>query len=302
VEATYYESEEASVVDTDKTKAHAASTNASIGVEIYRAANNNTATDSTESSDEIERPQAAFFDFTSIFGFTQARITKAEFLSVLQHMRECSKQAKVFAKKLHEDYKAKACGIPEAYQRFEQFSETLAPPEGLPEVSNVELQLCLDEYQDDAEVRQAWQQSGAEANMILQSMASNGAGAFGGSRPSSMPEQDRKKGKTKPSDIIEMQELMVDELKRLNEATSQAIKKGGSQGHEWKPELLTQMIQALASAAVERRFNVSQEEMTMLGVQHANFLQRSERFARATQNQQEILMKIPELCQAASAS
>jgi len=238
-----------------------------------------------------------------LVGSTQARITKDEFLGVLGHMGKCSKEAKVFSKKLYEDYRSKTCAIPEAYRRFEEFSDSMAPPDDLPDISQVEMQLCLDEYRDDAAVRQAWQQSGAEASMMLQSMMATGIfpPQMGGSAPSAT--EDRKKAsKIKASDVIEMQELMVDELKRLNEATASALKKGGAEGHEWKPELLTQMIQALASAAVERRFNVSQEEMTMLGVQHAVVLQRNERFARATQNQQEILMQLPQLCQAASAS
>ena len=56
----------------------------------------------------------------------------------------------------------------------------------------------------------------------------------------------------------------------------------------WKSELAVQMVQALASAAVERRYGVSAEEMTAAGFQHAAQLQKNERFMRATEKQQEL--------------
>ena len=44
----------------------------------------------------------------------------------MQHLGISTKKAKFFAKKLHDDYRSKACGIVEAYARFEAFSEELA--------------------------------------------------------------------------------------------------------------------------------------------------------------------------------
>jgi hypothetical protein len=242
-----------------------------------------------------------------LIGATQARVAKAEFLSVLRKMAECTKAAKAFAKKLYEDYRSKSCGIIEAYQRFDEFNEqTASPPTDLPELSTVEMQLCFDEYRDDKEVRQVWEQSGAEANVAIQTMMASHIGATsqaGGSKSSSASE-DKKSRKTKPSEVIEMQELMVDELKRISEATAAAVKsKSGAERLDWKPELVAQMVQALASGAVERRYGVSAEEMTMMGFQHAATLQRNERFVRSTEKQQEILMQqIPQICQLASAS
>merc|ERR1712070_1210840 len=233
---------------------------------------------------------------------TQERISKDDFVSILRHMSEAAKAARAFAKKLYEDYRSKSSKedfIVEAYQRFEEFTETAAsPPENLPALNNAEMQLCFDEYRDDPAIRQAWEQSGAEANVAVQSMMASqigNGGQMGGAKPSSGPE-DRKAKKTKASDVVEMQELMVDELKRIYEATAVALKKGG-QTQTFRPELLTQMVQALASGAVERRYGVSGEEMTMMGFQHAATLQRNERFVRATEKQQEILMaQIPQLC------
>merc|ERR1712039_764789 len=78
---------------------------------------------------------------------------------------------------------------------------------------------------------------------------------------------DSKGKKLKSSEVVEMQELMVDELKRTVEAVSVAIRIG--RGGPWKAELAVQMVQALGSAAVERRYGVSAEEMTCAGFQNA---------------------------------
>merc|ERR1719329_1755607 len=113
---------------------------------------------------------------------------------------------KVFAKKLYEDYRAKTCGIAEAYCRFDEFNtKANVPQTELPELSNVEMQLCYDEYREDSEIKQAWETSGAEANVAMQSMmASHFGGGGGGSKSSSAPEEKKGK-KTKPSEVIEMQ-------------------------------------------------------------------------------------------------
>lgn len=228
-----------------------------------------------------------------LIGSCQPRMEKSEFLRVLRHLGECTGKAKAFAKSLYEDYRGKRCGVEQAYRRFEVFNEEAAQSAeaDLPDLSSVEMQLCFDEYRSDREVKEAWDKSGAETNVLMQNMM------VGGSREppeTSSPSRGKKK---KASEVVEMQELMVDELKRLSEATGNALRNGAAKQGPWKAELAVQMVQALASAAVERRYGVSAEEMTLLGFQQATSLQKSERFVRATEKQQEILMTIPHLCQ-----
>jgi len=230
-----------------------------------------------------------------LIGAAQPRVDKAEFLQTLRQMGGSARKARVFAKKLYEDYRAKTCNIEEAYRRFDLFTEEQQPAAGEepPDLSSVELQLCYDEYRGDAEVRSAWDQSGVESNLMMQAMMS------GGSRPSgsSAPGPEEKKGKRlKSSEVVEMQELMVDELKRTTELAAQAVRRAAASAPPWRAEVAIQMVQALASAAVERRYGTSAEEMTLAGFQHAAQLQKNERFVRATEKQQEILMSIAKLC------
>mmetsp|Transcript_80256 Transcript_80256/g.186368 ORF Transcript_80256/g.186368 Transcript_80256/m.186368 type:complete len:482 (-) Transcript_80256:83-1528(-) len=218
-----------------------------------------------------------------LIGASQQRTEKAEFLRVLRHMGENMKKAKAFSKKLFEDYRSKACTIAEAYQRFESFSEAQqAEGEDMPDMSSVEMVLCYDEYRDDDEVRQTWDQSGVETNLLIQG------------HTIMRPTEEKKGKKIKPSEVTEMQELMVDELKRTKEAAAAAIKKGGKA--PWKGEIAVQMVQAIASAAVERRFGTSGEEMTLAGLNNAPALQKSDRFGRATEKQRDLLVSLASLC------
>ena len=91
------------------------------------------------------------------------------------------------------------------------------------------------------------------------------------------------------------QELLVDGLKRVTEALTSALSDGVA-APPWRAEVALQMAQAFASAAVERRFGTSEEEMMLAGFQHAAALKKNERFVRATEKQQEVLMAIAKLC------
>eukprot|EP00927_Polykrikos_kofoidii_P009271 TRINITY_DN13863_c0_g1_i1.p1 TRINITY_DN13863_c0_g1~~TRINITY_DN13863_c0_g1_i1.p1 ORF type:complete len:507 (+),score=120.13 TRINITY_DN13863_c0_g1_i1:183-1703(+) len=230
-----------------------------------------------------------------LIGAAQPRVEMSEFLQILKHMGETSAMAKAFAKQLYEDYRAKACDVAEAYHRFESFSDETTKSSdalNLPELSSVEMQLCYDEYRHKEEVRQAWDKAGAGNALAVQALMA------GGSSQQKLPtdEKQPKGKKLKTSEIVEMQELMVDELKRTTDAVSAVVQSDSAKTSPWKSELVVQMVQALASAAVERRYGVSAEEMTMAGFQHASLLQRNERFLRATEKQQEILMRLPGLC------
>ncbi|CAE7547799.1 unnamed protein product [Symbiodinium pilosum] len=225
-------------------------------------------------------------------GAAQPRANKEDFLEVLRNMADHAQKAKDFSKKVYEEYRAKTCPVSDAYRRFEEFAaDTPAAKEGLEDLTPVELQLCYDEYREDNEVRSAWSKAGVENSIMMAScmtsLLKNDAAAV------PLPE-DKKGKKMKLSEIVEMQELMVDEMKRLSEAASAASK--ASSSSPWRAEVAMQMVQSLASAAVERRYGVSPEEMTIAGIQNAPMLQKNERFVRATEKQQEIIMAVAQFC------
>mmetsp|Transcript_123610 Transcript_123610/g.357523 ORF Transcript_123610/g.357523 Transcript_123610/m.357523 type:complete len:550 (-) Transcript_123610:273-1922(-) len=233
-----------------------------------------------------------------LLGAAQPRVQKAEFLHLLNHMSDSAKKAKGFSKKLCEDYRTKACSIGEAYDRFDEFTEQAAQAaqqaEEMPELSAVELQLCYDEYKEDEEVKRVWEQSGVETSLLMQTwmnLATPGAGSSAGTPKSPT---DSKGKRLKSSEVVEMQEFMVDEMKRLTQQVMMSHR--DEPGRSWKAEVTIQMVQAMASAAAERRYGVTAEGMTLAGFQHAHILQKNERFARASEKQQDILMMLARFC------
>ncbi|CAK0887795.1 unnamed protein product, partial [Prorocentrum cordatum] len=181
-----------------------------------------------------------------------------------------------------------------------EFSEqSMAEAAGLGEevadLSQTEMQLCYDEYSADEEVRAAWEQSGVESGMMLRNAMMSSIPAARSAASSAGPE-DRKGKKLKSSEIVEMQELMLDKLILYHKDALTAFSGGRGPPTPWRAEIAVQMVQALASAAVEHRYGTSAEDMTVAGFQHASALQKNERFTRATEKQQEILMAVARLC------
>lgn len=218
----------------------------------------------------------------------QPRADKADFIKILKHMGESTRSAKAFAKKLFEAYQAKTCDIVKAYQRFEEFSAEATQAlssEELPDLSSTEISLCYDEYREDQDVQEAWKSSGVEANLMMKSMMTPGINVA--------PPPEESKKKVKISEFVEMQELMVDKLTAYVRAADEAFAK---ENQEWRAEIAIQMVQALASEAVEHIKGISAEEMTLAGFRHTEALQKSERFCNSSRRQQELLMKIAGLC------
>jgi len=224
-------------------------------------------------------------------------------LEILNHMEVSTKRAKGFARQLLEDYKAKNVDICEAYHRFEAFTDSvqneLTGGKELADLTSLELRFCYEEYKDDEKIRQAWENSGAEGGVMVQSMMSGCHSFSSTTSPDEKRVLSAKGKKLKVSEIVDMQVVMVDELQRLTQALTPAL--NNDDERLWKPEVMVQLFQALAHGAVERRHGVSVEEMAIVGFQYTQQLERNERFVKATEKQQELLNLIPRLCERRNA-
>lgn len=244
-----------------------------------------------------------------LIGAANPRVSKEQFINILEKLAASTKSAKVFAKQLADDYRSKQCNIVEAYQRFKEFAEAAGQAEGsgadgdllvAEQLSAVEMRVLYSEYADDEKMRAAWEESSSEAKTLMEALGS------GVQDPSILPQTrtpdspNGGKKKLKSSEIVEMQELMVDELKRLTEAVVHA--RTDSPEQDFNEGLLLHMIQTLASAAVERRYGVAAEEMTLAGFQQKAILEQNERFRNATDKQRKILMHLPKICGSKAAS
>merc|ERR1740121_2364924 len=64
----------------------------------------------------------------------------------------------------------------------------------------------------------------------------------------------------------------------------------------WKAEAVSNLVQRLASEAVERRFKITTQQMTAAGLRHVEALQTSERFVDSSRRLQEILVSVHNVC------
>jgi len=111
-----------------------------------------------------------------------------------------------------------------------------------------------------------------------------------------MPKSGSKKlQKMQTKEIVEMQEMMVEELKTVIDSVKEAVSAPEGQG-VFKEPLLIPMVQALASCGVEKKYQITAEEMAVAGFMKAQELSVNEKFLRATMTQQQLLGTLAQVC------
>ena len=125
------------------------------------------------------------------------------------------------------------------------------------------------------------------------------------------PKIQKKLNKLKVNEIIDMQELMLDELKKFTKELEEALKKGAedrelnsgffgsgkedSKEFVLKDHLCVPLVQSMATMGVYKRYQITGEEMSMAGYIKAPILATNERFLQVTYMQQQVMMSIPEM-------
>lgn len=221
----------------------------------------------------------------ALLAYAKPRLNKESFATLLEEMSVQGAEAKAFMKQLSLEYTGREISVTQAYERFNDFANNAKPMSEM--LSPMEIRACYDAYKEHQDVQDAWERSGQEVQTTVQMMMT------GTMNPSQLPAPTKKMKKLKAHDITSMQEFMVENLKSIVAEISQAVDSGCE---PLKDELAVPLIQGLASAAVEKKYGINAEEMTMVGFQNAASLSTNERFLKATMEQQQILMQIPKIC------
>lgn len=234
-------------------------------------------------------------------GSAKPRFDKEEFLNYLEELSDQAQCVKETVAKLHDAMNKGKLTMLESYKIFEDLTtQTQDNAIRVESLNPQELREHHDLFGDDEKVQTAWETSGAEVQMLMQLAASGVPPTMGSMRGSSSGKSqqafNKKVEKLKVNDIIEMQELMVAELKRQSEIFADAVK--NSDGSvQFRDQLAIGLIQALASLGVEKKYHISAEEMAMVGFVHAQSLSSNERFLQSTMAQQQILMGVHQMLQ-----
>jgi len=214
------------------------------------------------------------------------RLDKDGFVKLLEEMSVQAVEAKAFMRQLFLEFSEQDIAIMEAYERFREFADNAKPTSA--SLSPMEIRGCYDTYREHQEVADAWERSGQETQTTAQMMMT------GTMHPSQLPAPSKRLKKIKWNEIVDMQEHMVEQLKNVVGKITEAVDAGCGQ---LKDELAIPLVQGLASAAVEKRYGIDAEEMTMAGFMHSAMLSTNERFTKASMEQQQVLMQLPALCQ-----
>jgi len=229
---------------------------------------------------------------TTLLAFGKPKLSKDKFEVVLNEMSQQTADAKKFMKNLYNEYEAGNVNIVQAYEKFVTFADNSESKMQTEPLMPIELRSCYDAYKNSPEIQDAWERSGQETQIAVQMMMMSG----GNMPPGKMPTPSKKLKKLKINDIIQMQELMVEDLKKILVDIGQSVDNGLPGSEKWRDDLAIPLIQGLASASVEKRFSVNAEEMTLAGFLNAAVLSTNEKFLRATMEQQQILSQVPKIC------
>lgn len=237
-----------------------------------------------------------------LVGCGAPRFSKEEFTEYLGDIANQSQTVKKFVGQLYDMMKKGTKTMLEAYKEFSDFTDKSSEQSLKSEnLSPQELREHYDTYgENDEEIQKRWEASGCEVQTIMQLAALTTTGAPPTGLPPApklpSPSANKKVQKLKASDAIDMQELMVDELKKYADKFSQAVQEANGTV-QFRDQVAIGLVQALASLAVEKRYHICAEEMAVAGFMHAQVLSTNERFIRSTMTQQQILMGIPQLVQ-----
>ena len=219
-----------------------------------------------------------------LYSYTKPRITRSELLTALNSVTDKSDALKALAKQLRK------IPIIEGYDKFIQFTESqessavLSNPFEARDLYDRHLRSCNDA--EAKELKESWEKSGLELSMFMQAVLMMQQDPSMGMPPPPPPAVFKKHDMPGPKEVVQMQEALVKELSEISREILAV-----APAH-FQAEPLVAFAQAMASAAVEEKFSVTAETLTLAGFKHGMTLSSNERFVQTSQEQQRLLGEI----------
>jgi len=226
----------------------------------------------------------------ALLAMGKPKVNKDKFETMLNEIAAQGVAGKQFVKALHDEYEAGGLNMVDAYNRFEKFADSAQTSMQTSPLQPVELKACYDAYKNFPEIQDAWERSGQDTQVLL------GQVLTGQKSPMDLPPPSKKIKALKVQDIIEMQELMVQDLKNIVEEIGKAVDSGANGVDKLRDDLAMPLIQGIASAGIEKKYGINSEEMTLAGFYNAATLSINEKFINASMQQQQILSQVPAVC------
>ena len=230
----------------------------------------------------------------SLYALTRPRLTRVEFLSSLKSVVDKSNILKSTALKFSK--KIEVLGEPAllgCYAEFVDFTENQMSDANLQ--NPFEARELLDRHlrsaseDESKDLMSAWEESGLELSMFMQAVMLLQQDPSLGLPPPPPPSLFKRKNLPTSTQVVELQQALVDRLTDLKEKMEKVDHSG------LRPEALVAFAQAISSAAVEDKSGFSSEDLTLAGFRHGMALSQDERFVQASMAQQSILGEIAQM-------
>ncbi|CAD7927667.1 unnamed protein product [Amoebophrya sp. A120] len=239
-----------------------------------------------------------------LISHARPRLTAENFRGLLAELARQNKKMKSNMSEMYAAWSGGKKSLLDCYRTFEGLTQEIHEAAAqFEQISPVEMREHYDLYKDAyPDMSKLWEQSEQELQTMMTMAAVQGSWGPGG-MPQMPPAAMAKPGssqrslkvcKMKAADVINMQEMMVSELQKLIQALSQTLRDCAGVV-QFKDQLLVGLVQGMASTSVDKKFQVSADEMALAGFIHAAQLGQSERFMQSTMQQQQLLMSIPVL-------
>jgi len=234
--------------------------------------------------EELEAQQLAE-TMRLLHSFTKPRVSRSELIAALKNFTQKGEALRALSRKILN------FPVEEGYGEFLKFSENQANSIGL--LSNpfeakdlVERHLRGSWADDARELRDAWDNSGLELSMFMQACLMLSQDPSMGPPPPPPASLLNSRNLPSAEQVMKMQETMVAELSRLSKEIL-ALAPANFQA-----EPLVAFAQAVASGAVEAKFGVTAETLTLAGFKHGMSMMANPRFMEISQEQQRLLGEI----------
>mmetsp|Transcript_57184 Transcript_57184/g.152764 ORF Transcript_57184/g.152764 Transcript_57184/m.152764 type:complete len:496 (-) Transcript_57184:204-1691(-) len=202
------------------------------------------------------------------------KVDRDQLIEMLKQLSVVNQKSKAMHKSLAEAYKAGDFDWEKQYGRYIEMQED-AMAATTADVDPMDLRIAYNALKDgDQELQQEWETSGADK-------MTTGLCFMRGIPPPPIENDPKKPRKQIPPErIVECQELLVESLKGV---VASVRKVPEETRRSWNTLMGITLCQTIASAAIDEKYGLSEDELVMHGMQHQMVLSGNSRFRKAIQ-------------------
>ena len=236
---------------------------------------------------------------SGLMTYTRPRVTKSEFMDLLQVMQKERRRAQALMKGLAALRKSGRWTWAIGYEKLLKIrnaSSKVQEQNAHADMDPIELRTVFQSYAQDPECVTKWNESGADVSTSFALLCQSGGQITPQQMqmgPAGIPFLNSARANVTPEKLVECQKCMTEVLVGFKD---ELLKEDQELLKTFSPAMLLQLVQGLASHFVDEKHNISGEELAVAGFQQAMVLGNDKGFIESTMAQQKILQELCMLC------